>query len=54
MAPPRDQHDFDARSMSPPQRHQILFRNLKLWIEQRAIDIGGKQADGTREGLHRL
>ena len=46
MPPAGDQHNFNTRRVSPPQSSQIVFGNLKLWIEQRAIDIGSQQADG--------
>ena len=51
MTPARDQHDFDARGMRLPQSRQIAFGDLKLWIEQRSVDVGGQQTDGSRERL---
>jgi len=36
----------------PPQRGQIAFRNVKLWIEQRAVDIGRQQPDGSLGERH--
>ena len=49
MPPPGHEHDLDPRRMRPPQRDQIALRNLKLWIEQRAVDIGRQQPDGRLE-----
>ena len=48
MPPSGDQHNLNAGRMRPPQRHQIAVRNLKLWIEQRAVDIGRQQPDGRK------
>ena len=47
-----DQHNFYARGVRPAQRHQIALRNLKLWIEQRAVDICRQQSDGRAGNLH--
>jgi hypothetical protein len=46
------QHDFDTRGMRSPQGLQIAIRNLKLRIEQRAVDIGRQQPDGRVGNLH--
>src|SRR5271169_2676161 len=49
-----DQYDFDAGIMGATQGSKVVVGNLKLWIEQRPVDIGGQQADRTRERLHHL
>ncbi len=38
--------------MRPPQRIQIAFRDLKLWIEQRAVDVGRQQPNGRFRVRH--
>ncbi len=48
------QHNFDAGAMGAPQSHQIAFGNLKLRIEQRAVDVGRQQSDGSPGNLHYL
>src|SRR6266487_5130222 len=46
------QHDLDPCRVCPPQRGQIAFGNLKLWIEQRAVDIGRQQPYGGFRKRH--
>jgi hypothetical protein len=46
VPPSRHQHDFDAGIMSVPQGSKIAVGNLKLRIEQRAVDIGSEKTDG--------
>ncbi len=46
MPPPGDQHDFNPFPMSPAHGGEISVRDLKLRIEQRAVNIHGKKADG--------
>ena len=47
-----NQHNFNARGVRSPHGYQITFRNLELWIEQRAIDVGRQQSDGRPGNLH--
>ena len=42
------------RGVSAAQGHQIAFGNLKLWIQQRAVDVGRQQSDGRPGNLHYL
>jgi hypothetical protein len=42
-----NQNDFNARGVRPPQRRQVALGNFELWIEQRAVDIGRQQPDGS-------
>ena len=46
-----DEDDFDAGSVRATEGGQIAVGNLELWIEQRAVDVGGYQSDGLRIGL---
>ena len=34
------------------KRRQVAFRNFKLWIEQRAVDISGEQPNGSLGDCH--
>jgi hypothetical protein len=47
MPPPGHQHNFDPRRMRTSQRGQVCLRNLKLWIEKRAVNISRQQPNGT-------
>jgi len=47
-----NKNHFNARGVSAPERVEIARRNLKLGVEQRAIDIRGDEADGGVEGLN--
>ena len=47
VASSSDQHDLDPCGMRAAQGGQIAVGNLKLWIEQRAIDISRQQPYGT-------
>src|SRR5271170_608114 len=51
VPPPGYQDDFDALLMGAAQRCKVYFRDLKLWIEQGAVDIGSQQTD--RRSHHR-
>lgn len=52
MTSSRNQHDFDAGGMSSPQGSQIAVRNLKLWVQQRAVDVRGQQPYGSPGSSH--
>lgn len=43
-----DHYDFDALFIRAPQCSQISFGDLKLGVEQGAVNIDGEQADGRR------
>src|SRR5689334_743376 len=47
VPPPRHQHNLDPGGMGLPERREIASRNLKLWIEQRAVDVGCQQPNGV-------
>jgi hypothetical protein len=52
MPPPCHQHDLDPGRMGLPQRREVAIRDLKLGVEQRAVDIRRQQPNGRRERLH--
>jgi len=54
VAASRDQHDFNSGRMRAAQRGQIAFGDLKLWIEQRTVDIRCQQPDGSLGQIHHL
>jgi hypothetical protein len=41
VAAARDQHDFNALIVSLAKSCEIAFRNLKLRVQQSAVNIGG-------------
>jgi len=52
MTPPGDQHNFNARGVRPAQGSKIAVRDMKLGVEQGAVDIGRQQPDGRLRSLH--
>ena len=42
-----DEDDFDAGGVSSTQSGEIVWGNLELRVEEGAVDIGGKKADGA-------
>ncbi len=46
MAASGDQHDFDAEGVGVPQRVEVGIGDFKARIQQRAVNVGGDQADG--------
>ena len=47
MAASGDEDDFDAGGVSSTQSGEIVWGNLELRVEEGAVDIGGKKADGA-------
>lgn len=43
---PGDERDLNPFPMSPAQGGEIGVRDLKLRVEQRAVNVYGKKADG--------
>ncbi len=43
-----DKDDFDSALVRPAQRIEIGFCDMKLRIQQCAVNINGKKADGRR------
>ena len=46
MAASSNQRDFHPMFVGSAKRLQISIRNMKLRVEQSAIDVDGKQANG--------
>ena len=46
MPPPSHQNNLNPCSVRPPQAPSVALRHLKLWIQQRPVDIGRQQPDG--------
>src|SRR5258706_14294678 len=44
----RGNHDFYSHGMSPPDGRKIVFGNVELGVQQGAVNIQGKKADGKR------
>ena len=42
VAASSDEDDFDAGGMGATEGGKVAFGNLELWIEQRAVDVGGQ------------
>ena len=47
MAAAGDEDDFDTGGVGLAESYKIAFSDLKLWVEQGAVDIGGDKADGS-------
>lgn len=46
-----DEDDFNAGGVGAAQRGEIVWGDLELRVEEGAVDIGGKQADGAESGV---
>jgi len=43
-----DEDDLDAGGMGAAEGCEVVGRDLELWVEEGAVDIGGNEADGIR------